>query len=306
MKVIVPNKDLKLLNSSIEETDAADGTAWDASATYAAGAKVRHEHIRYESLADNNKGNNPAETYSGTNAKWKPLGATMPYLMLDEYVETQTVGKEGQVLSFTVPFNRATAFALLNVEGYTARVTVSDDEDGEEYYASEYFLIRDISAFSLWEYNYTPIESRINLVVTDIPMPITGTMQVEIDPGEGSIARLGLVVVGLQQMLGKTQYGAEVGITDYSFKQVNDFGVATLVRRSYADTMSLPLYLHPNRMDYVGRILKDIRTTPCVFVGDNRDEGHQSLTVYGWVEDWRSVYSGPNEQALTLEIQGLI
>lgn len=305
MKVIIPNR-LELLSCSVSEGDEVDGALWEASTAYAKGVRVRHEHVRYESLADANKGNNPAETWSGISAKWKKLGATAPYLMLDDFVETQTVSPDSAVLEFSVPFNRAMSFALLNVEGATASVTVTDDEDGEALFTADISLTRDIGALSLHAYNYELIDSRINVAVTDIPMPIAGTLNVRIDPGQGSMARLGHVVVGAARHLGATLYDAEVGMTDYSRKDVDDFGVATLVRRSFASTTSLPLYLHPDRMDFVARVLQSIRATPCVWIGDNLDDGHQSLTVYGWLEDWRMVCAGPNETQLSLEIQGLI
>lgn len=304
MKVIVPNK-LDLLTCSLADSDSADGPAWNASVTYAKDAPVRHEHVRYKSLADANKGNDPSRTWSGLSARWQKIAATAPWRMLDDYIETQTEAPEGQVLSFSVPFSRATSFALLNVEGAVAHVSVTDDEDGE-YYAGAHELTRDIGDCSLYIYNYSLIESRINVVVTDIPMPITGVMRVDIDPGQGSTARLGHVVAGMTYTLGVTLYDAEAGVTDYSRKSVDEFGVATLVRRSFASTVSLPLYLHPAQMDFTARVLQSVRATPCVWIGDNRDDGHQALTVYGWLEDWRMVCAGPNELQLSLEIQGLI
>ncbi len=305
MKLIIPNK-LELLSCSLTETDEEDGVVWDASTSYAKDARVRHEHVSYTSLAASNKGNDPSKNWSGLDAKWKKIGATKPWRMLDDYVETQTEAPEGEMLTFSVPFNRCTAFALLNIEGVTATVTITDDEDGEEYYSADFGLMRDISGFSLHEYNYDPVSSRINVAATDLPMPITGVLTVSIDPGEGSVARLGHVVAGAERALGSTLYDAELGVTDYSKKDVDEFGVATLVRRSFASTTSLPLYLHPDRMDFVAHVLQGVRAVPCVFIGDNEDNGHQSLTVYGWLEDWRMVCAGPNEIQMSLEIQGLI
>ncbi|WP_417292431.1 hypothetical protein [Desulfovibrio porci] len=305
MKLIIPNK-LELLACSLAETDEEDGVVWDASTSYAKDARVRHEHVSYTSLVASNKGNDPSKNWSGLDAKWKKIGATKPWRMLDDYVETQTEAPEGEMLTFSVPFNRCTAFALLNIEGVTATVTITDDEDGEEYYSADFGLMRDISGFSLHEYNYDPVSSRINVAATDLPMPITGVLTVSIDPGEGSVARLGHVVAGAERALGSTLYDAELGVTDYSKKDVDEFGVATLVRRSFASVTSLPLYLHPDRMDFVAHVLQGVRAVPCVFIGDNEDNGHQSLTVYGWLEDWRMVCAGPNEIQMSLEIQGLI
>ena len=117
---------------------------------------------------------------------------------------------------------------------------------------------------------------------------------------------IGHVVVGVSHYIGDTKPDAETKVTDYSRKIVDDFGVATLVKRPFARRISLPIYLHPDQSDYVADILTSLRAKPCVWVGDNRDEGYTALTVYGWIEDWRSVYSGPYEQQLALDIQGLI
>lgn len=304
MKVIKPNT-LELLECSVAESDDVDGVAWDAATTYSQGQKVRYEHVSYESLADSNKGNKPSETWSGTEAKWKKIGATMPWRMLDDFVETKTSGPEGQPLTFTVPFSRATAFALLNLEGATVHVTVADDDEGV-FFEQTYSIVKDIGDFSLYSYNFDEIEAVDTLLATDIPMPISGTLAVEIDPGSGSTASVGHVIVGRDRFLGSTLYDAEVGITDYSKKEADPFGVTTFVRRSYAKRAGLELYLHPRQSDFVAATLQDLRATPAVWVGDNTDSGYTALTIFGWVEDWRSVYSGPNEQQLSVDVQGLI
>lgn len=306
MKVIVPNE-LTLTTCSVAESDTEDGEAWSSTKTYAKADKVRYEHVIYLSLADNNKGNKPSENWSGENAKWGKYGATAPYLMLDDYVETQTVATKGQKLTFTVPFNRATAFALLNLEGMSAHVTITDTDENEVLLDEEFSLLNDIPHLSLFEYYFEPIICTDVFIRTDLPMPLKGTLSVELDPGDEDMqAKIGHVVVGRDRYLGMTKYDAEVSITDYSRKIVDEFGKTTLVRRSFAKTASLPLYLHPDSSDAVTRILQDIRSKPCVFEGDNRDDGYKALSIWGWLEDWRHVYAAPNEVELNLDIQGLI
>lgn len=308
MKVIVPNK-LSLLSCSLSETDSNDGAAWNAATTYAKDTKVRHNHVSYSSLADNNKGNDPSKTWSGTEAKWKKLEWTRPWRMLDDYVETQTIGAKGQVLSFCVPFDRANSFALLNLEGYAAHLTVRDmDEPADEQviHEEELDLIADIFHLSLYEYNYLPITYVANIAKSNLPQVRSGRLCVELDPGSDLSAAIGHVVVGRAHTLGYTNYGAEISFTDYSRKVTDEFGVTTLVRRSYASHASLPIYLHPDQMDYVNQILASVRGIPCLWLGDNFDRVHSSLTIYGWMEDFRMTFDGPNECNLSLEIQGLI
>lgn len=305
MKVIKPNT-LELLECSVAESDDTDGVAWDETATYSQGQKVRYEHVSYESLAGSNKGNIPSKTWSGTNAKWKKIGATFPWLMLDDFVETMTTAPEGEKLTFTVPFSRANAFCLVNLQGSSVKVKVVGD-GGEVDYEGTYEIIKDIEGFSLYAYNYDRIESVDSIANTDVPISIYGTLSVEIDPGgSGSVAGVGHVIAGRARTLGQTLYDAEVGITDYSRKETNEFGVTSFVRRSFAKRASLELYLHPSQSDFVAATLQELRATPSLWIGDNVDNGYTALTIYGWVEDWRSVYSGPNEQQLSVDIQGLI
>lgn len=304
MRVIAPHE-ITLLSCSLAESDSVDGAAWSAQKTYKANEKVRYNHISYTSLEDGNLNNQPDRTWSGTDAKWKKGEATVPWRMLDPYVETQTVASGGN-LSFCVPYNRADAFALLNMAGAKANITIYDYDEGESvWYQEEVDLLQDIFHLSLWEYNYHPLSFIANFTQTELPQVFSGKLCVEIE-GADSGAAIGHVIVGKWHELGFTQYGAELGFADYSKKSVDDFGVATLIRRSYANRASLPIYLHPDQQDYVVQTLASLRSVPALWIGDNSTKGHSSWSVYGWLEDYRMVCEGPNENQLSLEIQGLI
>lgn len=308
MKVVVPNK-LTILSTTLEETDATDAALWSASTTYTAGQRVRYNHVLYESLLDGNRGNQPDGKWSGLDAKWKKIGATNAWKMIDEFVDTQSLAPLGQNLSFCVPFSRADSFAFLNVAGRIASAKVYDldeDEDNQLLFDSGLGLIKDIYHLSLYEYNYSPVVSEQNSTTTGLPMPINGKLCVEMEPGGDGYAGLGLVIVGREYTLGLTEYDVELGFTDYSRKETDEFGVTTFVRRSSTNHMSLPIYVVPDQVDFVMQKLAEVRGMACLWIGDNRDEGFKSLTVYGWLEDYRIVFEGPNECHLSLEIQGLI
>ena len=306
MKVIVPNE-LSLVECSVKESKENDGEAWDISKTYTAGVLVNQDNTVYQSLDNNNTGNSPGETYSGTDAKWKKIGATTPYKMFDAFIETQTVAPAGEPLTFTVPFNRATAFAMFNLEGEAVHIVITDDDAEEPYYDETFELIKDINRMSAFEYFYDYIEGTDTIIRTNLSMPIVGTMSVEItSSSETHQVKVGQVIVGRDRYIGDTKYDAEIGISDYSRKTTDEFGVTSLVRRSFAKRATLPLYLHPDELDAVAGILQSIRAIPCVFECDNSDNGYAALMYYGWLEDWRLVIAGPNETELNLEIQGMI
>ena len=306
-KVIEPNA-LTLTACSVAESDAVDGATWSSTTTYAIDALVRYNHVRYQSLAASNVGKDPSveANNSGTAAVWRKLGATGPYKMLDDFVETQTVGTAGTPLTFTVPFDHANSFALLNLSADTVTVKITDGTGGDGVLFEETIeMVSDIGSYSLYDYCFSRIKNTTDIIRSDIAYGVGGTLEVTIN-ADGYAPAVGHVVVGVAITIGLTKFDAESRVTDYSKKTVDDFGVATLVPRSFAKRTSLPIYLHPDQSDYVAGILTSLRAKPCVWVGDNRDDGYNALTVFGWIEDWRSVYSGPNEQQISVDIQGLI
>ena len=280
--------------------------AWSKTATYAEGDRVRRNHVTYESVAADNKANDPESTWSGEDAKWRKIGATNRHRCIDGIVETRTEGGEGETLTFSVPFNKATAFALLNMEGVSVTAVLTDTDTSEKYYERNISLLRDISSMSLWEYCYEPLEYVDMLVRTNLPLIINGKLQVSIKTAENSTAKIGHVIVGRAKWIGYTQYDAEVEMIDYSQKKTDEFGYTTIVRRSSANRLNLPIYVEPRNSDTIYAALQRLRGVPCLYQGDNEDAGFSSLSVYGYSEDVRMVYAGYDEVQLTLELQGLI
>ena len=306
MKIVKPSP-MTLLSCSVSETDAVDGTVWSSTTTYSTGQKVRYNHESYQSVVDNNVGNQPDQTYTGDDPKWMRLGATMPYRMLDDYQETQTVAPVGQDLTFSVSFVLADSFAFLNVQGGSLEIKIIDGD--VVLNEQDLQLVDDIQSLSLYEYYFTPITMSISdpYVKTNLPLCINAVMNVTIHPaGATDVAALGHVVVGRAKYIGETKYGAEVALTDYSRKDIDAFGYVTFVRRSYSKNAALNLYVPPSLINDIIGFLSDVRATPIFVEGGNNDMGFETLAIFGWIEDWRTVYTGPNENELSVEIQGLI
>ena len=54
-------------------------------------------------------------------------------------------------------------------------------------------------------------------------------------------------------------------------------------------------------------ILARMHGLPALWLGDDNEGigSYQSLTVWGWLEDWNATVIGPNEISMTIDIQGL-
>lgn len=307
-KVIEPNE-LTLTTCSVAESDANDGPAWDAATTYAKDAPVRYKHVRYKSTVDSNKGKDPSleANNSGTNASWRTLMATEPYKMLDNYMETKTTGVADTPLTFTLPFDHANSFALLNISGESIDIKITDGDGGDGILFEESLeLIEDIHGLSLFEYCFSKIKSKTSTLNTDISYGVGGKVDVTLHATAQAPA-LGHVVVGTAHYIGSTEFEADKSVLDFSKVIVDEeFGITKFVRRPVTSRVRLPLFITPDQSDYVISVLESLRAKPCVWVGDNTDNGFEGLTVYGWLEDWSVVYKGPSVHELSVAIRGLI
>lgn len=68
------------------------------------------------------------------------------------------------------------------------------------------------------------------------------------------------------------------------------------------------MYLHPvPGLTACGKSSPGMHGLPALWLGDDNEGigSYQSLTVWGWLEDWNATVIGPNEISMTIDIQGL-
>ena len=193
MKLIEPQA-IRLLSSTVPENDAP---AWNAGTAYEIGDSVIHEHRVYKAVTAST-GKRPDQNCEGTDAAWRLMGPTNRYAMLDQYVSTQTVAPmDAETLTFTVTFNRCTAFALLNFKATSIRAVVKDG-DGLVMYDRTVNTLKDVDGY--WNYYFLPLERIVDQAVTNIPMSPVATLYVSLTQeggpalGRSSRGRRGLSV----------------------------------------------------------------------------------------------------------------
>lgn len=288
--------DAMLLSSSLDEDT---NPAWSAGTTYALGDRVHlaDVHRVYESLQAANTGNDPLTAA----AWWVEVSPTNRWAMFDESVGTASAGPSPLIVSLQP--GAVTALSLLGMVGaseVTARVY--DAPGGSLTY--ERTISLDSYGVSDWlEYWTAPIE--FNGEAVFLALPASGTSEVEVEiTGSGSVSCGGLVT-GATYTLGGVQFGATIGILDYSRKERDDFGATRLVERPYARRMDVRLQLNAADLNKVYAVLSALRATPCVWVAAPDTAGYESMTIYGWARDFSIDIALPTLHYCSLQIEGL-
>ena len=294
MKVIKPTT---FTESMLVSSNAVESNAnYNAGTTYAKDAIVNSGTHLYQSLVNNNLGNTP----SISPLYWLDIGPNNIHAMFDNQISTSTVSTTPLIVVFKPGiFN---SLALLGLVGNSMSVTVRDGTGGPITYSATFAL--DGTIISDWyQYFFEPFVQKSEVVMTDIP-PFSNS-EVTISLTGGSTVQIGLCSFGTFYFLGDAEYGANVGITDYSRKDTDDFGVTTFVQRAYSKRMSARLMLDTAQINRIQRILADIRATPSLWIGADGDDYLPTL-MYGYYRDFSIDIAYQNKSFCSLEIEGLI
>ncbi len=298
MKVLIPTPatNATFVSSTIAETDY---TAWASGTTYALGARVisTTTHRIYESVAGSNVGHDPVTT----TGFWTDIGPTNRWAMLDQAVGTQSVGTG--TIDVTLAPGRVDSLAVIDTTADTVQVIVT--VDGTALFDQTRSTNAAGGVIADWYTYFTAETGRVNSLVID-GLPSYANAQVRViltgDNPSGPVSA-GTLLVGKSVSLGITEAGPSIGITDFSRKETDQFGVTTVVERSWAKRMTLRSLIETSAVDGIQRTLAGTRAKPALWIGE---DGYDSLTVYGFFKDFSVDLALPTISYCSLSIEGLI
>lgn len=258
--------DVMLSYSSVAEDDALE---WAVGATYPAGARVMLSagHRVYESLIPLNTGKNPVDSVGA----WLDVGPTNRWAMFDQALGTVT--SADRPVQVTVAAGEVNAVALIDIKADTVRVQSGG-------------------------YDRTAPAASGTVTFLDLP---GGTAPVTITISGDAGVEIGTLLIGQLAALGITEASPTAAITDFSRKQIDDFGEVTIVKRAFAKNMSARALIDTAAVDVVAARLANIRARPCLWIGQ---DGVAALTIYGFFKEF-SVEVGETLSKLSLSIEGM-
>lgn len=102
--------------------------------------------------------------------------------------------------------------------------------------------------------------------------------------------------------LGAVEATPTIGITDYSRRVTDDFGVTTVVKRDFSRRMSVRMVMPQDDVDAVQRRLAGLRATEAQWIADPRFDW---LSVTGFFRDFELDIPGRPLSYCRLEVEGL-
>lgn len=296
MKVIKPTPVTAAVLVSTNATETH--SPWAAGTAYAVDAKVTLAATQrvYQRLVAGTTATAP--NLDATN--WLDIAPTNAAAMFDNEISTQT--ERAASLTVVLKPGYTNSLALFGLEGASLAITVRDALLGNIVYGPKNISLDGTVISDWYQFFFEPSVQLAEVVLTDLPphgdAHITATIT-----ATGTV-KCGICLPGTFYDLGGTQYGATVGIVDYSRKVTDEFGTTTFVRRAYSKRMTARMTLENAQLNKVQRVLADLRATPCAWIGTD-EASFEPLTVFGFYKDFSIDVAYATTSFCSLEIEGL-
>lgn len=292
--VPTPVTDANFVSSTLPENDHP---VYSAATTYALGAMVivtTGHHKIYRSLIANNLNNFPPTSPD----KWVEIGPTNRWAAFD--LSGGTFVKASNSFEFVLSGSRIKSMAFLEIEANLVRIRASSMDLGTYY--DQTISVKDLTIIMDWFAYFTEGFKAINdIIVNDIPQVENSTYTLTVQGGANML--LGTFLFGEDTSFGFTQYNARAGIIDYSRKEVDQFGRATLVQRAFSKRMDVSILMDRDLTDKVYRFLTTVRATPVLWSG--APDQFEMLNIFGFYRDFTIDIAYPDASLCTLQIEGI-
>lgn len=255
-------------------------------------------HKVYESLQAGNIGHTPHKSPTW----WLDLGNTNRWDAFDQSITSQV--QQADSMTYVIQTTgRTDSVALLNLNASEVVITARESGGGAIVYGPvTYDLRHSVSVSSFWAWFFEPITKTRTFV--DIDLPPYSDLELTITLNDtGSTVGCGAIICGLSMEIGDAQYGASLGIMDYSVKAADAFGNYTITERAFSKRGNFQLMLDRGMVDGLQQILEQFRATPAVYVGAPGQ--YESTTIYGFFKDFSINIAYPTKSLCSIDIEGL-
>ena len=231
---------------------------------------------------------------------WLEIDSTNRWSMFDGTVGTTTSRSDTIDITIT-PNTIFNSLALLGVSAEEVVVTVTDPVDGIVY-SNTKSLVSTEGVNDWYAYFYEPVIRQTDVIFDDLPTYGSAEIRIQIND-TGDTVEVGQLVIGALKTLGMSQYGASFGITDYSIKNIDDFGRTSVVQRDYSKRAEVDFVLENSTLDTVIKTLAQYRSTPLVWI---ITDIYTVSIIYGYYRDFDITIPYATFSECSIQIEGLI
>lgn len=283
-------------NTALPENDFP---AWASATSYTVGTKVIRAttHRIYQNLIAGVDATLPENAPS----RWLDVGPTNAYAFMDGY--SSTITSKLYNLSFTIaPGQRISSIALINVVGETVFITATNN--GAEQIYNKTITMDATQVATVYDWFFEEFEQKPDHVEVDFPEAYNNPV-ITVTVAGNSTVSIGRLALTKAYEIGEVEYGAGIGIKDYSVTTTDVNNVKTLTKKQNSKLMNFRVVLNQSETNRVNKLLRTLSSVPCVFVGVNAED-YEYTIAHGFYQDFKIILPLPKINHCDLVIEEII
>lgn len=277
-----------------------DFAAWNSATSYTVGTKVIRTTTNkiYRNLIAGINATLP----ENDPTRWFDEGYVNAYKLIDSQSSTQTANTA--FVSFTVDVNQSiSSIAFINLVGQELTITATNG--GAEGIYNKVISLESTSITSIYEWFFEPFVQKTDHVEIDFPETYTDpiiTFTVSATSGQ---AKIGRFACAKAYEIGQLQYGAGIGIKDYSVKFTDANNIVSLTKKDNVKMLLFKLIIGNDETNRISKLLRELLSIPCIFIGHSA-EGYEYTIAHGFYQNFRVILQLPTVNYCELEVEELI
>ncbi|PZP11496.1 MAG: hypothetical protein DI602_11450 [Aliarcobacter butzleri] len=295
--LLVPKDELVLLSSNVPTIE--DGIeVFDSSKTYNLGKTVQKDECIFESVKSENK---DVPLANQTSPSWLYKGKVNKLRMFDDYMSTVTKYPE-IICEFRVSDIDTVAF--FNLQAISVKVELYDRNEILLYSLEKDAYKRNVTNWYEWTVQ-KPIYER-TLFFKGLPFTLNCRLKITIK-NPNDFAQCGYFMYGRSLDLGLTLLEPKPtsSIRNLLSKERQSDGTVNFSNSRLYKRVTLNVVVESFRITEIQNILEDYTVTPCLFIGVERDDSLNALTVFGFYKDFDKPI-GLDYTQYQIEIEGIV
>ena len=283
------------------------GTTFNLVATYGGTTLINTTGTQSEPHTCKTTSTVPSTRLTGADPLWLDLGPTNRHAMFDSIISTGTTlttSTSQPAMLVTVSPGICNGVATMDVTGVSS--VTCEMFNGATLVYTETKAVDNTFISNWYEYFFEPYDVFTDLLFGPLPPFPSATVKLTFAPTSvGTTIKCGAALYGNTVELGAVEYGASAGITDYSRKETDEFGITTLVERGFSKHASYQLQVESSQLRRVFSTLAALRATPAVWTATDEYK-LTPLNTFGYPKDWGVNIQYYNYASFSIEIEGLL
>lgn len=284
-RVMVPVKIAAAMlkaGTTVPEPNTANGeVAWVSGGTYAAGNERTSAGSVWIARQDHS-GRTALPAADG--AHWLRKGPTDRMAPFDDYTSTKARGAGS--ISYVIQPGFFGAVKVYGPEGDTCTITVRDEPGGTVVKTQTFSLFAQAAGFYELLFTVLPVVDQVGM--DDLPILPGAEVTITVEAASGAAVAIGDIVLGdWRQLIGDSdwggvEYGARTELKSYTYRQDNNDGTYTLVKRGSSRDVTCTVKLSAEQAVYADSVLGEVRDVACPFEASDLPR-HGYLNTRGFI-----------------------